>query len=108
VLREGDLLAIFPEGGITPDGELQPFKGGIVKILAQAHADGLDVPVVPMALTNLWGSFFSRVERGTAMVKPFRRGLFNHVGLNVGAPMAAAEATPDALRQRVAGLLVRG
>jgi 1-acyl-sn-glycerol-3-phosphate acyltransferase len=108
VLREGDLLAIFPEGGITQDGELQPFKGGIAKILAQAQADGLDVPVIPMALTNLWGSFFSRVEGGVAMVKPFRRGLFNRVGLNVGASMAAADATPEALRQQVAGLLARG
>ncbi len=42
VLREGDLLAIFPEGGITRDGTLQPFKGGIVKILERAQADGLD------------------------------------------------------------------
>ncbi|MDU7589761.1 MAG: 1-acyl-sn-glycerol-3-phosphate acyltransferase, partial [Acidovorax sp.] len=33
VLREGDLLAIFPEGGITRDGQLQPFKGGIMKII---------------------------------------------------------------------------
>jgi 1-acyl-sn-glycerol-3-phosphate acyltransferase len=108
VLREGDLLAIFPEGSITPDGELQPFKGGIAKILARAQADGLDVPVVPMALTNLWGSFFSRVERGTAMVKPLRRGLFNRVGLNLGTPVAAADATPDGLQQQVAVLLARG
>jgi len=108
VLREGDLLAIFPEGGITQDGTLQAFKGGIVKILDRARADGLCVPVVPMALTNLWGSFFSRVERGVAMVKPFRRGLYNRVGLNVGAPLAAADVTPDGLQQRVAGLLAQG
>jgi 1-acyl-sn-glycerol-3-phosphate acyltransferase len=108
VLREGDLLAIFPEGGITKDGELQPFKGGIMKVLEQARADGLDVPVVPMALTHLWGSFFSRVEHGTAMVKPFRRGLFNRVGLVVGEPVAADAASPDGLQQTVAGLLARG
>ncbi len=108
VLREGDLLAIFPEGGITQDGTLQTFKGGIMKILEQAQADGLDVPVIPMALTNLWGSFFSRVERGVAMVKPFRRGLFNRVGLNVGVPVAAAAVTPEGLQQQVAGLLARG
>ena len=106
VLREGDLLAIFPEGGITRDGQLQPFKGGIVKILDRARADGLDVPVVPMALTNLWGSYFSRIEQGGAMVRPFRRGLFNRVGLNVGTPVAAAEAQPELLRERVARLLV--
>ena len=105
VLRAGDLLAIFPEGGITKDGTLQPFKGGIVKILDRARADGLDVPVVPMALTNLWGSYFSRIEQGTAMVRPFRRGFLNRVGLNVGAPMPAAEVTPELLFTRVDGLL---
>ncbi|RAR46149.1 UNVERIFIED_CONTAM: 1-acyl-sn-glycerol-3-phosphate acyltransferase [Acidovorax defluvii] len=105
VLQGGDLLAIFPEGGITRDGQLQPFKGGIVKILDRARADGLDVPVVPMALTNLWGSYFSRIEQGGAMVRPFRRGLFNRVGLNVGTPVAAAEAQPELLRERVARLL---
>jgi len=108
VLREGDLLAIFPEGGITRDGQLQPFKGGIVKILQRAQADGLSVPVVPLALTHLWGSFFSRIEQGDAMVRPFRRGLFNRVGLEVGAPMAPAGLSPESLREQVAALLARG
>ena len=105
VLREGDLLAIFPEGGITRDGELQEFKGGIMKIIERARAEGVNAPVVPMALTNLWGSYFSRVEQGGAMVRPFRRGMLNRVGLNVGAPMAAAEVQPATLRERVAQLL---
>jgi len=105
VLREGDLLAIFPEGGITQDGRLQQFKGGIVKILERARSDGIDTPVIPMALTNLWGSYFSRIERGGAMVRPFRRGMFSRVGLNVGAPVAPAEVQPDLLQARVARLL---
>ena len=105
VLREGDLLAIFPEGGITRDGQLQEFRGGIMKIIERAQADGLQVPVVPMALTNLWGSYFSRIEQGGAMVRPFRRGLFNRVGLNVGQPMAQAEVQPALLRERVLRLL---
>ena len=62
-----------------------------------------------MALTNLWGSFFSRIERvgdqPTAMVKPWRRGVFSQVGLNVGAPVPAVDVTVDVLRDRVAGLL---
>ncbi|MEO7954001.1 MAG: 1-acyl-sn-glycerol-3-phosphate acyltransferase, partial [Polaromonas sp.] len=107
VLREGDLLAIFPEGGITPDGTLQPFRGGIMKILENAQRDGLEVPVVPMALTHLWGSFFSRIEKGGAMVGPFRRGLFSRVGLNAGAALAPAEVTPELLWARVAALLGR-
>ncbi|MDM0089712.1 MFS transporter [Variovorax sp. J2P1-31] len=109
VLREGDLLAIFPEGAITSDGALQPFKGGVMKILAGARAAGVEPPVIPMALTNLWGSFFSRVEvregKNVAMVQPFRRGLFSRVGLHVGAVVAAAEATPELLQSRVSGLL---
>ncbi len=109
VLREGDLLGIFPEGGITKDGTLQPFKGGIAKILAQAQADGVQVSVVPMALTNLWGSYFSRIElaggQPTAMVKPFRRGFFNRVGLNVGEALPAPAVSPEGLRERVAGLM---
>lgn len=104
VLKEGDLLAIFPEGGITHDGTLQEFKGGLMKILEMQPA-----PVVPMALTNLWGSYFSRAElvggKPTAMAKPFRRGLFNTVGLNVGVPIAAAEIQLEVLREKVLGLL---
>jgi 1-acyl-sn-glycerol-3-phosphate acyltransferase len=100
VLAEGDLLCIFPEGGITRDGQLAEFKGGIMKIL-QTHP----VPVVPLALQNLWGSFFSRVEQGNAMVRPFRRGLFSPVGLVAGPAVPAAEVTPQGLRERVAGLL---
>ncbi len=100
VLGEGDLLGLFPEGGITQDGSLGEFKGGIMKIL-QTHP----VPVVPLALQNLWGSFFSRVERGVAMVKPFRRGLFSRVGLVAGEAVPAAAVSPVVLRERVARLL---
>ena len=100
VLAEGELLAIFPEGGITRDGSLGEFKGGVMKIL-QTHP----VPVVPLALHNLWGSYFSRVEGGTAMVKPFRRGLFSPVGLVAGPALPPAEVSPAVLRERVAGLL---
>jgi 1-acyl-sn-glycerol-3-phosphate acyltransferase len=99
VLAEGDLLAIFPEGGITHDGSLGEFKGGIMKIL-QTHP----VPVVPLALRNLWGSYFSRID-GAAMTKPFRRGLFSPVTLAAGAPIAAAAVSPEMLRARVKGLL---
>ncbi|MBX3654039.1 MAG: MFS transporter [Ramlibacter sp.] len=105
VLRDGDLLAIFPEGGITRDGQLQPFKAGIMKILERAQADGVSAPVIPMALTNLWGSYFSRVEQGNAMVRPFRRGVFSRVGLNVGESVGAGNVSPEGLHGRVAGLL---
>ena len=87
VLNSGELLAIFPEGAITRDGKITEFKGGIIKIL-QANP----VWVVPMALQNLWGSFFSRMD-GRAMSRPFRRGWFNCVSLVVGRPLAAEEVS---------------
>ena len=100
VLDDGQLLCIFPEGGITRDGTLQPFKGGIMKIL-ETHP----VPVVPIALHNLWGSFFSRAQGGKAMVRPFRRGTFSRVGLVAGPAEAADAVTPEGLQARVESLL---
>ena len=108
VLKDGDLLCIFPEGGITRDGKLQEFKGGIMKILERTTQQGVAVQVVPMALTHLWGSFFSRVEQGGAMVRPFRRGAFSRVGLNVGAPIASGTVQPELLKAQVQTLLSAG
>ncbi len=100
VLAEGDLLCVFPEGGLTRDGNLQPFKAGVMKILARRP-----VPVVPVALQNLWGSFFSRIEAGTALVRPLRRGLFSPVGLAAGPALQPGQVTPEILHSRVQALL---
>ena len=99
VLRDGDLLCLFPEGAITKDGRMQPFKAGIMKVLASDP-----VPVIPAALHNLWGSTFSRID-GTAMARPLRRGLFNRIGLVVGEPIPPEAVTPEALQVRVQSLL---
>lgn len=99
VLKDDELLAVFPEGNITRDGTLQEFRGGVMKILRSAP-----VPVIPMALNNLWGSFFSRIE-GKAMVRPFRRGFWNQVRLRVGPPIAAQDANLSSLRSAVQSLL---
>ena len=63
------------------------------------------VPVVPIALHNLYGSYFSRIENGKAMVKPFRRGFFNRVALVAGPPVAPDTVTPQGLHDEVARLL---
>ena len=99
VLDGGDLLCIFPEGAITRDGRLAEFKGGVMKLL-----ESNPVPVVPLALKNLWGSFFSRID-GAAMRKPFRRGLFSPVRVVAGEAVAPAAVTPALLRERVGALL---
>ena len=96
-LENGELVGIFPEGGITHDGKVQIFRLGVSRILAANP-----VPVVPLALSGLWGSFFSRID-GHAMKTPFRRGLFSSIVLRAGAPLAA-DVTPAQLREQVCAL----
>ncbi len=97
-LDNGEIVGIFPEGSLTEDGELQTFRPGITRILQRNP-----VPVVPLALRGLWGSFFSRAY-GNAMTRWFPRGLFSRIELAVGEPVEAAEASPELLQQRVLDL----
>lgn len=94
-LEAGEVVGIFPEGRVTDTGDIEPFKGGVSKILARTP-----VPVVPMALRGMWGSFFSRKD-GPAMSKPLRRGLFNPIELIVSAPIAPEALTPKVLHDIV-------
>jgi 1-acyl-sn-glycerol-3-phosphate acyltransferase len=97
-LNEGELVGIFPEGRITDTGELYPFRPGVTRILERNP-----VPVIPLALQGLWGSFFSRKD-GPAMSKPFRRGLFSKIAVVGAPPVAPAAATPERLQEIVAEL----
>ena len=94
-LREGEIVAIFPEGSITRSGELERFRPGVQRIL-----EANPVPVIPMALSGLWGSFFSRKD-GTAMSRLARLIPFRKIGLSVGEPVAPVQATPELLQARV-------
>lgn len=100
-LDAGELIFIFPEGQLTSDGEIAPFKGGLNKILRRNP-----VPVLPMALSGLWGSFFSR-KYGRAMSRPFVRGFFSRVSLSIGAPLDPAGLTPQQMREAVMALRER-
>lgn len=97
-LEAGELVGLFPEGRITDTGELHPFRPGIRRIVERTP-----VPVVPLALRGLWGSFFSRKD-GPAMRRPLRRGLFSRIEL-AGAPaVPPGEATPERLQAIVLAL----
>ncbi|HZX33246.1 MAG TPA: MFS transporter [Rhodocyclaceae bacterium] len=97
-LAAGELVGIFPEGGITGNGELQPFRPGLSRILERTP-----VPVIPLSLRGLWGSYFSRIE-GEAMKKPFRRGFFSKIGLAAAPAVPPEQASPEYLQAVVAGL----
>jgi acyl-[acyl-carrier-protein]-phospholipid O-acyltransferase / long-chain-fatty-acid--[acyl-carrier-protein] ligase len=62
-LIDGEVLCIFPEGGISRTGQTMPFKKGFETII-----EGLDIPVIPVALKNVWGSIFS-FDKGKVLWK---------------------------------------
>jgi 1-acyl-sn-glycerol-3-phosphate acyltransferase len=97
-LAEGGVVGIFPEGRLTPDGQIGPFRRGVEDILARDP-----VPVVPIALDGLWGSTFSR-EAGKALSRLPRR-LRSPVRIVIGHPLDPTGLTADALRDAVAALL---
>ncbi len=96
-LEEGEVVGIFPEGRLTPDGAIGPFKSGIEQIIQRTPA-----PVVPMALRGMWGSFFSR-RYGKAM-SHFPRRFWSRIELTAGEPVPAEQATSTLLRERVVAL----
>lgn len=94
-LDEGHVVGIFPEGGLTPDGEIQSFKGGIERLL-----DTHPVPVIPVAVRGMWGSMFSRSYKVTGR-KRLPRFRWNRVALIFGEPIPADQVTRQSLQARV-------
>jgi 1-acyl-sn-glycerol-3-phosphate acyltransferase len=93
VLDSGDVLGIFPEGHITNDGSIQPFKPGIEKIINEKP-----VAVTPVALCHLWGSLFSRRDP-LHKRRPYK--LWAHIELRIGTPIPAEEVTAARLQEEV-------
>jgi len=96
-LSAGEIVGIFPEGKLTETGELNPFRPGVQQMVATTP-----VPVIPMALRGLWGSFFSRSHNGKAMRS--LRGVFSRIGLVIAPPVPAADVAPEQLQARVLAL----
>ncbi len=96
-LEDGRIVCLFPEGSITRDGRLQPFRSGVEEIVRRTP-----VPVIPIAISGMWGSYFSH-RWGAPMSRPFRR-IWSKVKIAVGEPVPAGEATAAELARRVADL----
>ena len=97
-LSDGDLVGIFPEGKITSTGDINEFKSGIKRIIERTP-----VPVIPLALRGLWGSFFSRMG-GKAMSRFFPRGISSKIALVAGAAIPPGQVAPESLQATVQAL----
>jgi len=93
-LTAGEVVCIFPEGKLTADGEIDEFKSGVTRILQETP-----VPVIPLALQGLWGSFFSRDP-----AKGLFKRLWSRVTIVAGEAVVGDLAGPEVLRERVLGL----
>jgi 1-acyl-sn-glycerol-3-phosphate acyltransferase len=100
-LRAGEVVCIFPEGALTRDGEMQPFRPGIERIVRETPA-----PVIPVALRGLWGSTFSR--RGQTLLSLlgslFRPLWRRTVEVVWSAPVPAERVSAQALETEVRAL----
>jgi 1-acyl-sn-glycerol-3-phosphate acyltransferase len=96
-LAQGHLVCIFPEGRLTADGTIGEFRPGLLRILKEQP-----VPVLPVAISGLWGSAFSRRYRGPARTVP--RRLWARIDVRIAAPVPAGEATLGLLASMVATL----
>ena len=102
-LDAGELVGIFPEGALTKDGEIAPFKSGVERILAMRP-----VPVVPMALRGMWSSMWSRRlafdKSGRLRRMRLPRRFRAQVEAIADAPIDGRIANADMLEAKVRGL----
>lgn len=96
-LAAGEIVGIFPEGKLTDSGEMNPFRPGVQQMVATTP-----VPVVPMALRGLWGSFFSRSCEGKALRR--LRGIFSRITLAAAPAVPPERVSLDGLQATVLAL----
>ncbi len=99
LLRDGELLCIFPEGAISHSGQLGRFRRGFEIAVAASGA-----VVVPFYIRGLWGSRFSRSGRGVRAIRAtgMRR---RRVQLVFGEPLPDS-VRADEVKQRVFDLSI--
>ncbi len=95
-LLAGELVCIFPEGGLSRSGQVQAFKPGMMRIL-----EGTDAPVIPVYLEGLWGSIFS--FKGEKFFWKWPQRLPYPMSIHFG-PAIARPDQPHQIRQAVLAL----
>ena len=98
-LRDGLSVFVFPEGGRTPDGQLQPFMNGAAYLAIRAQ-----VPLVPIALIGVYDLLPMHTRHFYLTRIPLK--------LVIGAPLSTkgrtlreSEALTEELRKCIAELI---
>ncbi|MEH6415777.1 MFS transporter [Pseudomonas sp. CGJS7] len=97
-LADGQLVGIFPEGALTKDGEIAPFKSGVERVLEKNP-----VPVIPMALRGMWSSMWSKRDSRLRRMRVPRR-FRAEVEVIAQAPVDPHQASAESLEAQVRAL----
>jgi acyl-[acyl-carrier-protein]-phospholipid O-acyltransferase/long-chain-fatty-acid--[acyl-carrier-protein] ligase len=92
-IESGEIVCIFAEGQMTRIGQMLPFRPGFERIMK-----GVEAPIIPVHLDNVWGSIFS-FEGGRFLSKLPRRIPYP-VTVSFGAAMPPTASVPE-VRQAV-------
>lgn len=93
-LKEGGLICLFPEGRLTRSGQIDEFRPGVEKIVAKTP-----VPVVPLALRGLWGSYFSHA--GGRIMGRWPKRFWSRIELAAGDMVEPCRVSAEGLRAMV-------
>jgi acyl-[acyl-carrier-protein]-phospholipid O-acyltransferase/long-chain-fatty-acid--[acyl-carrier-protein] ligase len=96
-LKQGELVLIFPEGGISRTGQLMKLERGFELMARKAG-----VPVLPVAHDGLWGSMFSFSDNKYLLKWP--RVMRSAVCVAWGEPIPSEHADAAAVRQALLDL----
>ncbi|MDR0467380.1 MAG: MFS transporter, partial [Campylobacteraceae bacterium] len=92
-LQKGQVVALFPEGVISFNGQIGKFERGY-----EVAIDGVDVPIIPFYLRGLWGSTFSRADDNYKQLR--QEGGKREVVVAFGKKMASTSKTNE-VRQAI-------
>ena len=99
LLNDDCVVCLFPEGHVSTSGELSDLKRGFEKVLSQSKEG---VVIVPFAINNMWGSFFSKAPR--AVKRKMRFSLRREVRLKIGKGLSS-DTTKEEVKKQIGSLL---
>jgi acyl-[acyl-carrier-protein]-phospholipid O-acyltransferase/long-chain-fatty-acid--[acyl-carrier-protein] ligase len=100
LLNKNCVIGLFPEGEISTNGELSDLRRGFEKILSESKDD---VIVVPFAINDMWGTFFSKAPKA---IKKKQKFCFRRdIHINIGSPLNA-NATRSEVKKSISNLLI--
>ncbi|MCK5844425.1 MAG: MFS transporter, partial [Victivallales bacterium] len=96
-LSQGELVCLFPEGGLSRNGIMGDLKKGYTLMIPKDR----DVPIIPIHMSGVWGSIFSHYFGSIKVRKP--RKYPYPVRITIGAPLPS-DTPPEKLRQVISEL----